>query len=109
MRYLLDFHQSYLVFSVRNGGELLAATLAIKVHKKILYSFLPGSLRKFKQYSPMVLLNEGLYTYCQNNQYEIFDLGISTEKNGTDQKSLIDFKDRMGGEKSYKYFFEKQL
>ena len=109
LSYLLDFPQSYLVFSVRNSGELLAATLAIKVHKKILYSFLPGSLRKFKQHSPTVLLNEGLYTYCQNHQYEIFDLGISTEKNGNDQKSLIDFKERVGGEKSYKYFFEKKL
>ncbi len=109
MAYIDHFPQNYPVFSVRNGDEILAATIAIKVHRQILYSFLPGSLRKFKQYSPTVLLNEGLYGYCQDNQFEILDLGISTKKDGTDQKSLIAFKERMGGELSYKYSFGKNI
>lgn len=103
------FPQNYVLFSVRRDDEILAATLAIKVHRKIIYSFLPGSLRKYKKFSPTVMLNHGLYGYCQNHQMELLDLGISTEKNGEDQKSLIAFKQRMGGQKSYKYFFEKEL
>ena len=109
LTYLEVFPQNYPVFTVRDQGEMLAATITIKIHRKILYSFLPGSLRKYKQYSPTVMLNEGLYNYCQNHGFEMLDLGISTEDDGTDQTSLIAFKERMGGEKSYKYFFEKEL
>jgi len=107
--YLKSFPQNYPMFSVRHQGELAAAVVAIKVHRQILYYFLPASLRKFKQFSPSVLLLDGLYQYCQSHQMELLDLGISTEKNGRDQDSLIDFKERMGGIKSYKYFFEKEL
>lgn len=107
--YLELFPQNYPIFSVRNDSEILAATFVIKVHRKILYNFLPGSLKKHKNYSPTVMLNEGLYRYCQRNQFDILDLGISTEKDGKDQKSLIAFKERMGGIKTHKYFFEKDL
>jgi hypothetical protein len=109
LNYINEFPQDYLIFTVRDRASLLAATIAVKVQRKILYSFLPGSLKKFKSFSPTVLLNEGLYNYCRANRYEILDLGISTKKDGKDQKSLITFKERMGGEKSYKYFFEKKL
>ncbi len=109
LEYLQLFPQNYPMFSVRRNGELAAAVIAIKVHRQILYYFLPASLRKFKQFSPSVLLLVGLYNYCQKHQMEMLDLGISTEKDGKDQNSLIDFKERMGGIKSYKYFFEKEL
>ena len=109
LSYLEQFPQNYPFYTVRKKEEILAATITIKEHRKILYSFLPGSLRKYKQYSPTVMLNEGLYNYCQKHDFEMLDLGISTENDGTDQTSLIAFKERMGGEKSYKYFFEKDL
>ncbi len=107
--YLQHFPQNYLFFSVRNKGELVAVTIAIKVHRQILYNFLPASLRKFKPYSPSVLLNAGLYNYCQDHRYELLDLGISTEPDGKNQDSLILFKERLGCEMSYKYFYEKIL
>jgi len=107
--YIDQFPQNYPFFSVRNGDVLLAATITIKVHRQILYSFLPGSLRRHKHFSPTVMLNAGLYEYCKNNHFEMLDLGISTEKDGKDQSSLIAFKENIGGEKSYKYFFEKEL
>lgn len=107
--YVEEFPQNYPFFTVRNEEAILAATISIQIHRKVLYSFLPGSLRKFKHFSPTVILNEGLYQYCQDHQIEMLDLGISTEDDGTDQTSLIVFKERLGGEKSYKYFFEKEL
>jgi hypothetical protein len=107
--YLTVFPKNYPFFTVRQGNEIMAATIAIRVHRHILYSFLPGSLKKYKHFSPTVMLNEGLYNYCRNLSIEMLDLGISTEKNGKDQKSLIAFKERIGGEKSFKYFFEKRL
>lgn len=109
LEYLRLFPQNYPLFSVRRNGKLAAVTIAIKVHRKVLYYFLPASLREFKSFSPSVLLLVGLYNYCQRHQMELLDLGISTEKDGKDQNSLIDFKERMGGIKSYKYFFEKEL
>ena len=109
LKYLNDFPQSYPIFSVRHEGKLTATSIAIKVHRRILYSFLPASLMKFRQYSPSVLLNAGLYNYCQDHQIELLDLGISTKPDGKDQDSLIEFKERIGGEMSYKYFFEKRL
>ena len=107
--YIEEFKQNYPFFTVRDQENILAATITIKTHRKILYSFLPGSLRKFKHFSPTVMLNEGLYRYGQEHDFEMLDLGISTEDDGTDQTSLIAFKERMGGKISYKYFFEKEL
>jgi len=47
-RYMDEFPQSYPLFTVRDHKEIMAATVAIKVHRKILYNFLPGSKRKRK-------------------------------------------------------------
>lgn len=107
--YLDHFSQNYLLFSVRHEGELLAATIAIKVHRQILYSFTMASLRKFNPYSPSVLLNAGLFNYCQNHKYELLDLGISTAHDGKNQDSLIEFKERIGCKMTNKYFFKKTL
>lgn len=108
-KYLDQFPQDYFMFSVRHDGDLLAASITIKAHRKILYNFLPGSLKKFNKFSPTVMLYTGLYEYCQKHLFELLDLGISTEKDGKNQESLIEFKQNMGGEKSYKYFFEKEV
>ncbi|NJN27129.1 MAG: hypothetical protein HC819_14710 [Cyclobacteriaceae bacterium] len=109
LEYLSLFPQHYLLFSIRHRHTLMAATVAVKVHKQILYNFLPGSLQKHKTYSPAVMLNEGLYRYAREHQFELLDLGISTEKDGTNQASLIEFKERIGGVSSAKYFFEKRI
>lgn len=109
LMYLDLFPQNYLFFSVRSRGEIAAATIAIKVHRQILYNFLPGSKRAYHNYSPTVMLNAGLYQYCRDHQIELLDLGISTEPDGTDQESLITFKENIGAKQSYKYFFEKNL
>jgi hypothetical protein len=109
MVYLEEFPQNYLLFSVRDGDRIMAATVAIIVHRHILYNFLPGSLDKFNAFSPTVMLCDGLYSYCQDRSIELLDLGISTEKDGKDQLSLISFKERIGGAQSFKYFYQKNL
>ncbi len=109
MVYLEEFPQNYLLFSVRDGDNIMAATVAIIVHRHILYNFLPGSLDNYNAFSPTVMLCDGLYTYCQERSIELLDLGISTEKDGKDQLSLIRFKEHIGGERSFKYFYLKDL
>lgn len=100
--YLKLFPQDYFLFTVEKNGEIFAATIAIKVSRKIMYNFLPASLERYSTLSPMVLLVERLYEFCRERYYEILDLGISTLPEGEHQDSLIAFKERMGGEKSKK-------
>ena len=100
--YLKMFPQDYLMFTVERAGEIFAATIAIKVSRKIMYNFLPASPERHSTLSPMVMLVNGLYDYCRERNYEILDLGISTLPEGEHQESLIAFKEHMGGVKSAK-------
>ncbi len=106
-RYLEEFPQCYHLFTVRNGKEILAATVAVKVSRKILYNFLPANLKKYHTLSPMVMFLDGLYRWAAESNYEMIDLGISTLPDMSPQKDLITFKERMGGILSYKNTFEK--
>jgi hypothetical protein len=107
--YLEVFPQNYYLFTVRKGKEILAATVAVKVSRKILYNFLPANLKKFNALSPMVMLLDGLYQWASEANYEMIDLGISTLRDMRPQNDLITFKERMGGILSYKNTFEKVL
>jgi hypothetical protein len=108
--YLERFPLDYMLFAVRNvEGTLYAATVAIRVCRRILYNFLPASPSKFRTFSPTVLLIEGLYKYCQAHSYEMLDFGVSTLPDGRHQQSLIAFKEHMGGQPSEKWIFEKAM
>jgi hypothetical protein len=107
--YLRDFPQQYRLFAVRQGAELCAATVAIRVHKKVLYNFLPASPRRLRNLSPTVLLLEGLYGYAAVRGFEVLDLGISTTPDGRHQEGLIRFKEHMGGWPGWKRRYEIEL
>jgi len=107
--YLEQFPQNYLLFSVRDQGKLIAATMAVRICKRILYNFLPSSHPEYDQYSPSVMLYKELAEYAYSHHYEMLDLGISTTSDGTHQESLIQFKENMGGQKSMKYTYHLKL
>lgn len=107
--YLELFPQSYPFFTIRKDRRIIAASIGIRVHRQILYNFIPGNKREFHNFSPMAMLNDGLYQYCRDHQIGMLDLGISTEPSGKHQESLINFKEHIGAERSYKYFFAKEL
>jgi hypothetical protein len=102
------FPENYKIFSVYNGNQRIASTVAVKVNKKILYNFLPAASKEYKNFSPLVFLTEYLYKFCQRNSFEILDLGTSAIE-GQPNFSLIEFKERMGGKPSLKFTFEKEL
>lgn len=108
-QYLEDFGQDFALFTVKDDQTIYAATITIRVHRNILYNFLPASPKRYHQFSPTVLLMEGLYNYCKEHNYEMLDWGVSTTADGNDQDSLIRFKERMGGIASEKWRFEKVL
>ncbi len=93
------FPEKYKLFSVYNGNERIAATVAILVNSRILYNFYPAALLSYQKYSPTVMLINGLYQYCQEKGVKILDLGTSASD------TLRRFKTHMGGEVSDKYEF----
>ena len=107
--YLRDFPQQYRLFVVRRGVDLCAATVAIRVHKKVLYNFLPASPERYNTLSPTVMLLEGLCDYAAGRGYELLDLGISTTPDGRNQDGLIRFKERMGALPGWKSRYEKSI
>jgi len=103
-----QFPERYKLFEVVHQGEVIAATIAVKVSDDILYNFYPASSIRFNNYSPMVLLISYMYDYARNNDFNMIDLGTSSLKNGHNF-SLIAFKERVGGQATLKYTFEKSL
>jgi hypothetical protein len=56
----------------------------------------------------LVFLLNGLYAWCQNENVKLLDLGTSYV-NGKANATLLDFKLRMGGELTPKFYFHKTL
>jgi hypothetical protein len=103
------FPQDHFVFSVRDtNGAWAALTVAIRVNGQILYNFYPASPLAYNVFSPVVLLNEGLYTFARANGMQLLDLGTSTLPEGPNH-SLLQFKRHLGGVLSLKLAFEWEV
>lgn len=100
------FPEKYQVFTVMNGSQIIALTLTVRVNESILYNFLCGDLQEYRVYSPVVLLLECVYKFCQQQKIKILDLGISLDQNGFHKPSLIRFKRNIGGQDSVKLTYE---
>lgn len=98
----------FLLSGVFLNKELIAASIAIRVHKDILYNFYSGHLRKHDAISPVVTLLGGLYRYSEHHKVQLLDLGTSSLDAQTNF-SLLEFKLRLGAVPSIKVTFEKQL
>jgi len=102
------YRNEFVVSAAYLNQEMAAASIAIRVHRSILYNFYSGHLKKFDSLSPVVTLLSGLYKYCEKQNIQLLDLGTSSI-NGQLNFSLLDFKLRLGAEPSIKLSFEKQL
>jgi hypothetical protein len=89
------FPDSYEIFIGYLNQKPSCAVITLKVAPKIVYYFLPGTLKAARAKSPMVgLLDHIVQHYATTHQY--LDLGISSIE-GLPQNGLIAFKERMGG------------
>ncbi|HSZ25343.1 MAG TPA: GNAT family N-acetyltransferase [Cytophagaceae bacterium] len=104
----MDFPERYTLFVVKDKDTTIAAAVGVKVRSDILYNFLPGDHNDYTVYSPMVLLNKGMYEYCVENGYLLYDLGIATS-GGVRNEGLIRFKEHLGGKLSHKYRYEIKI
>ncbi|MBC8110942.1 MAG: hypothetical protein H7Y04_07785 [Verrucomicrobia bacterium] len=107
-RLFVLFPEQHLVFTVRQAEKLAALTVCIRINEKILYNFYPADQADFLAFSPSVLLTQGIYDYCQQKNFQILDLGISTDKS-VPNEGLLRFKKNLGAETSLKLSFYKKI
>jgi len=104
------FPRRHFLFSVRwPSGEWAALTLAIQVSERVLYNFYHASPIAANEFSPVVMLNEGLHAFAQANELALVDLGISTLPGGVPHDSLLQFKRHLGCVASPKLTWHKTL
>jgi hypothetical protein len=102
------FEGRYLVFVVRQEQNIVAAAISIEVNSRILYNFLMNHDKEFNALSPSVVLMEGIYDYCRQHQFELFDAGTSA-LHGKPNFKLLDFKLHLGGIATSKFSFYKKI
>lgn len=107
-RTVKEFPEQYLLFVILQGKKLVAATVSIRIKKNILYNFFANHEREYDQFSPLVLLINGLYGYCRENNITLLDLGTSSLE-GKPNFKLLDFKMHIGGIPSSKFTFYKKI
>lgn len=98
----------YRFFGVFDGDNLIAASVAVVVSKNILYHFISDHVRKIRDAKPVLLLMNGIYDYCSQNNIELLDLGTSAKESQPNFK-LIKFKSEIGGQPTHKFTLTKRL
>lgn len=100
--------ESYLAGGVYKEEQLIAAAVLVKVSDKVVYNFLPAHDVTFNSLSPMVFLIGAVYDWCQGQGIDWIDLGTSY-LGKKENKSLISFKEHMGGQPFESITFRKTL
>lgn len=102
------FPDNLLLTTVSDKNQLAAANISVQVYDDVLYNFYHDHSAEYDHVSPVVLLNEGLYRYCQQHQIRLLDLGTSN-LGGKLNESLLNFKLRLGARAARKLTFTKNL
>lgn len=103
-----ELPEKYDLFTARQANQIISAVVCVRATSHIAYYFLPATDNNSKAQSPMVHLLAFIHEFYQNLGFEKIDLGISSQK-GAPQNSLIEFKERMGGIRSSRITWKKQL
>ncbi len=83
--------QHYFLFGVYDKDTLIAAAVSIRVTDSILYNFYHGDRMAYRSYSPIVMLLDGIYKFCQVKSFSYLDLGTSSVE-GEPNEGLFNFK-----------------
>jgi hypothetical protein len=103
-----QFPDQYFLFGVKDGEDLLAASVCVKVNDRILYDFFHGDKISARKLSPLTLLVTGLIDFCRKGGFRLLDLGVSTDSHGIN-KGLTQFKKSFGADTSQKLTYHKSL
>jgi hypothetical protein len=107
--WLKVFPNHFQVFYVKDANTLASLTLTVRVGEKVLYNFCPADNLSYRNYSPAVLLNKGLYEYAKREGVTVLDLGVSIDSGGKVKPSLRRFKHNLGAKDSDKQAFRKHI
>ncbi len=95
---------NFLLFALRDKGTLIAASVSIIVSTNTIYNFYHADAFAYRTKSPLTLLVQYIYEYCQINGYQYLDLGISTMQ-GELNAGLYKFKQNLGARTTDKVTF----
>lgn len=104
----LALPNTYLPMAVFDGPKMIAATIAIRAIDNVLYNFSPAHDWDYHQFSPVVMLTQGLYHFCQTNGFTHLDLGTSYLDDAINE-GLKSFKSRLGAETFFGHSYHKIL
>lgn len=104
----LAFPERIILTAVIDKNQIVAANISIRVYEHVLYNFYHDHASEYDPFSPVVLLNEGLYQLCQKENIQLLDLGTSNI-DGELNESLLNFKLNLGAQTSRKLTFTKKL
>jgi len=102
------FEKEFILFGIFHEDQLVAASIAIRVNRRVLYNFYAAHAAEFDSLSPVVFLIDRLYGYCRQHSIALLDLGTSAV-DGKPNFGLLDFKIRLGAKPTTKFTFEKNL
>jgi hypothetical protein len=100
--------ENYMAAGIYQQDQLIAASIIIRTSEKVVYNFLPAHDMAYNALSPMVFLLRSLYQWCQQEQVDWIDLGTSYIGKKVN-KSLVSFKEHMGGQPFESVAFRKTL
>jgi hypothetical protein len=102
------FPDRVILMVVMHDDEMAAATISIRITSHVMYNFYHDHDAAYDLFSPVVLLNEGLYSICQQIGLSWLDLGTS-QAGEVVKESLLTFKRRLGAISTRKLTFVKNL
>ena len=107
-RVMDTFPDRVYLHTVSDNDNLVSACLSIRTEQKILYTFYYDHTNAYDDVSPVVLLMEGVYQFCQEQEISLLDLGTS-HADGSLSQTLLDFKLSLGAQPSPKCTFVKKF
>ena len=102
------FPEKFHLFAVYRDAsrlEMVAAAVCISLTDKNMYVFYWGDLPEVATHSPIAMLAEKIYEFCQQEKFLLLDAGISTV-DGQPNYGLIRFKQNLGFSESLKVSFK---
>jgi hypothetical protein len=86
---------SYHFFEVKDGDKIISCAVGVEVSEDVLYYYLAADEDDYRNYGPMSLLLDRMYSFAEEKKIKIIDMGISSS-NGIVNEGLRWFKKSFG-------------
>ena len=100
--------EAFVLFGCRDGEQLAAAALCLRLSTEVLYVFYWGDRPGYAAQSPVVAVADAIYGYCRSHAIRLLDVGTSTVDREPNI-GLIQFKRGLGFSESLKVRMGRSL